>query len=188
MTNDRHSVNSGHEPPPLTPAQALDSAYTDVGGTLGELSETRPLLLVFLRHMGCTFCREALADLKLRRAEIESAGASIAVVHMSEPAVARATLHTYGLGDVPAASDPERRLYRAFELRRGSLFQLFGPRVWLRGFIAGILAGHGVGRLQGDGFQMPGAFLVHKRRIIRAYRHATAADRPDYCELATTTA
>jgi hypothetical protein len=30
-------------------------------------------------------------------------------------------------------------------LKRGSLAQLLGPKVWWRGFKAGVLAGHGLG-------------------------------------------
>jgi hypothetical protein len=33
---------------------------------------------------------------------------------------------------------------------------------------------------------MPGTFLIHNGKILRAYRHETSADRPDYCELAQT--
>jgi len=39
-------------------------------------------------------------------------------------------------------------------------------------------------RAVGDGFRMPGAFLVSSGRVVHTYRHATAADRPDYVELA----
>jgi hypothetical protein len=90
-----------------------------------------------------------------------------------------------GLGDAIIVEDPEKTLYDAFELRRGSFMQLFGPRVFLRG-IAATLRGHLVGRPEGDPFQMPGAFLVEDGRIVRSYRHEHAGSRPDYCELATT--
>jgi hypothetical protein len=82
-------------------------------------------------------------------------------------------------------SDPQRSLYRAFGLRRGSLTEVFGPKVWWRGFEAGILGRHRVGRLEGDGFQMPGVFLIYHGEVIRSYRHQSAADRPDYVRLVT---
>ena len=47
-------------------------------------------------------------------------------------------------------------------------------------FQAAILSRHGVGKLVGDGFQMPGAFLVKRNQIVKAYRHETSASRPDY--------
>lgn len=152
------------------------------GVSIAALSERRPVLLVFLRHLGCTFCREAAADLRDRRAIIE-ASATIVVVTMSPAAEAKAFLAGYGLGDVDVASDPDRTLYRAMELRRGSLGQLFGPRVWLRGVVAGVLGGHFVGGLKGDGLQMPGAFVIRDGRVAAAFRHRDAADRPDYCAM-----
>jgi hypothetical protein len=69
-------------------------------------------------------------------------------------------------------------------LPRGRFAQLLGPSIWWRGFFTAIIRGHGVGRLVGDGFQMPGVFLLENSRIIAEYRHQTAADRPDYAALA----
>jgi hypothetical protein len=90
----------------------------------------------------------------------------------------------YELGDVPRVSDPEAKLYRAFGLKRGSLAQVMGPAVWWRGFQSFILNRHRVGKLVGDGFQLPGVFLIQGGRILRSYIHQTSAERPDYVTLA----
>jgi peroxiredoxin len=159
-------------------------ARTQLGVTLDELSRLSPILLVFLRHTGCTFCREALADLARQRGEIEASGVRIALVHMSTEKQGECFLRRYGLEALPRVSDPRRSLYRAFGLGRGGLLRLFGPKVWIRGFEAGILRRHGIGRLVGDGFQMPGVFLVFHGEVLASYRHHTAADRPDYLSMA----
>jgi peroxiredoxin len=163
-----------------------DSAevYDQFGQTLNSLSRDQPLLVVFLRHFGCTFCREALADLRVQRSRIEAAGVRIALVHMNPDADAAAFFARYDLAGVARFSDPARGLYRRFELRRGRWSQLFGWGVWLRGARAVFADGHGLGPLAGDGFQMPGAFLFLNGRIVTAFRHDTAAARPDYCKLA----
>lgn len=57
-------------------------------------------------------CREALADIGARRAQIESEGTGIALVHMSSPEAFGAFAKAYGLEDLPAVSDPTGRLYR----------------------------------------------------------------------------
>jgi peroxiredoxin len=155
-------------------------ARTDRGATVDTLSRCRPVLLVFLRHSGCTFCREALADLAAQRRDVEAAGATIVLAHMGEPEFGRDFFRKYGLDDLHQISDPGRGLYRAFGLQRGNLWMLFGPKVWVRGFDAGIVRRHGVGRLVGDGFQMPGLFMVFHGQVLRSYRHQSAADRPDY--------
>ena len=91
---------------------------------------------------------------------------------------------SYGLGDVPRISDPEAKLYRAFNLQRGKLSQFVGPAVWWRGFQSFILNRHPVGIPIGDPAQMPGAFLIYQGRILRSYVHQTSGDRPDYVALA----
>ncbi len=177
--------NDPDEEPPLQPDAAMRAAIDQRGVSLLEHSESAPTLVLFLRHAGCTFCREALADLRDRRDSFSSAGTRLALVHMGEDRAAGEFFAGYGLGDTPRFSDPHCRLYRSFGLSRGSLLQLFGPSVWWRGVMAGLFGGHGVGRLAGDGFQMPGAFVVYRGRIVKAFKHRTAADRPDYAELAT---
>jgi hypothetical protein len=155
-------------------------ARSSNGRTLLELSSDQDLLVVFLRHAGCTFCREALGDLKRLRPSLKDKGLSLALVHMSPPESFAHFVAQYEMQDIPAFSDPSQQLYQAFELNRGSLWQLFGPKVWLGGLRA---MSHGVGKLAGDGFQMPGAFVVRNGEIVKAFRHRSAADRPDYCEL-----
>jgi hypothetical protein len=158
-------------------------AKSQFGVSILEHSRLRPVLLVFLRHVGCTFCREALADLATRRASIEATGTQIILVHMGREETAEAILQKHNLADVPRVWDPKLSLYRAFGLEKGSLAQLFGPRVWLRGFKAGFLGKHGIGGADGDVTQMPGVFLVFHGEIIKSYRHQSAADRPDYVAL-----
>ena len=53
------------------------------------------------------------------------------------------------------------------------------------GVVAGIVKGHGVGTLGGDGFQMPGVFLIDKGKVQAEYRHESAADVPDYRGIAS---
>ncbi len=151
--------------------------------SLIQLNQQSPHLLVFLRHFGCTFCRETLAQLAQQRETIEAQGVSIVLIHQSEPGSAESFFNRYGLGKVSRISDPDRKLYQAFELKRGEVWQVFGWKSWLRGFEAGVLKKHGIGLLEGDGYQMPGAFLINRNRIIKAYRHHSAADKVDYCEL-----
>jgi hypothetical protein len=161
----------------------LKTTLTQDGETLPELACRSPLLIVFLRHGGCPFCRETLADLAARRAAVEDAGVTIVLVHMMEDGAATELFARYGLDDVPRISDADRRLYGAFELRRGGVGEVAGPRVWWRGFKTAILGRHGFGKPAGDIFQLPGAFLLVDGRIVRAHRGRTSADRPDFDDL-----
>lgn len=162
---------------------ALAGARTNAGPTVAELSHRSPVLLVFLRHSGCTFCREALADLAAQRAAREKTGTQLVLVHMTDDASFRAFAESYGLGDAPLVADPERRLYRALGLGEASLGQMLDPRVWWRGFQAAILHRHGFGGAKGNVAQMPGVFLIRDGRIVAGHAHRSPADRPDYLEL-----
>jgi len=160
--------------------QLLRTSRTNTGQSLDELSHTSPVLVVFLRHTGCPFCREAMRDVHRQRQSIAAAGVTPVFVHQGdEDDTARAIFESEHVADIPRISDPDRHLYRAFELRRGNLWQMFGPKVWWRSMQA-MATGARVGRVVGDAFQMPGVFVLHKGRIVRAFRHASQADRPDY--------
>lgn len=152
--------------------------------TLLEMSRRWPTMVVFLRHTGCTFCREAAADIARQRRQIEKNETRIVLVYMGDEAHGDRFFSKYGLDDLPRVSDPSALLYRAFGLGRGSVGQLFGPAVWVRGFQAGIVEGHGVGKLEGDGFQMPGVFLLFHGAVLRSFVHQSAADRLDYVKFA----
>ena len=168
-------------PAPRAPIDPLGRMLRQYGSSLNELSRRQPVLVVLLRHSGCTFCRETLGDLAEQRTQIEAGGAQIALVHMgqSEP---EELLDRYGLSDLHRFRDPMCHLYDLFGLKLGGFRQLFGPKVWIRA--ARALKGHGIGTLNGNGFRMPGAFLLYKGEPVKAFRHKTAADRPDYVELA----
>jgi peroxiredoxin len=162
----------------------LDLFETNEGMNLEEMSHKWPVMLVFLRHFGCTFCREALEEISHKRNNIEVKGTRIVIVHMVDEESAHKELMKYELEDIPHISDPECILYKKIKLKTGTLNQLFGLKVWVRGVVAGMVKGHGIGKEMGDSTQMPGVFLLRKGEIIKRYIHQTAADRPDYEDLA----
>ncbi len=161
----------------------LNTLMGSTGKTLAQLSEKQRVLVVFLRHSGCTFCREALDDLGKVRTKIETSGAKIALVHMSPEADIAPFVEKYGVADLPRYSDPQRQLYAEFDLQPGGLTQLLGLKVWWRGMLAAFGDGHGFGASQESMFQMPGTFLIENGKVLRAFRHQSPADRPDYAEL-----
>jgi hypothetical protein len=142
----------------------------------------RPTLVVLLRSFGCTFCREAMADVAAAKHAIHDAGANIAFVHGASPIAASPWFAKYGLDDVIAVSDPDLEHYRAFGLNQVPVTSLVRPKAWARGAVCAL--SHGFG---GQTFEMmkqlPGVFLVQKDRVLAEYRHQSPADRPDYVAL-----
>ena len=162
---------------------ALRMARCQSGESLLSLSRRRPRLVVCLRHLGCTFCRESLADLSAVRSQLEGSGVGIVLVHPSSDERAAELFETYGLADLPRFADPDRVLYRSLGLARGRLLQVLGPRVFWRGAVA-TLRGHLIGRKSGDVWQMPGVFLIRDGDVVDAFRHRDVAERPDYPAIA----
>ncbi len=163
---------------------AFNQMTTDQGASVKELSMQQPVLLVFLRHFGCTFCREALSDLAARLEQINLYGGRLVLVHMSDTETAEKYFEKYQLRNVEHVADPECRYYEAFGLTKGTARQLFGLHSWIRGFQAGVLDGHGVGTQQlGDGFQMPGVFVLVDGLVKNKFIHKLAGDRPEYVDL-----
>ena len=146
------------------------------GETLAEASESRELVLVFLRHFGCTFTRQILRGLELLQEAAHRHGADLVLVHMLPNG--EETRYLAGHRETACIADPNRDLYRAFGLKRGGVRELLGLHVWRMGLVS-IFKGCGVGHLAGDGRQMPGVFLFHHGAIVVAQRAKTAADMPD---------
>ena len=150
------------------------------GESLIDASAERPLVLVFLRHFGCTFTRQILRGLQELEQQAKQNGSRLVLVHML-----RSGEEIDYLGhnsDVPRIADPRCELYRAFGLGKGGFMELFGPQVWWRGAVS-VFRGCGVGHLAGDGLQMPGAFVFHHGRIVHSQPAHSASDLPDLSAL-----
>lgn len=165
-------------------ANTIRSMQTNLGESVAELSRQQPVLLIFLRHFGCTFCREALGDIANQRNDFAEKNVKVVLVHMTDNDVADKYFKKYELEGIHHVSDPQCEFYKAFGLLKGNFHQLFGLQSWIRGFEAGVIEGHWVGYQQlGDGFQMPGAFSLHNGEVVNAFVHKIASDRPDYWKL-----
>lgn len=152
---------------------------TKTGRTLGELAERNLVLLEFVRHNGCTFCRVALDELARLRPALREDGVEIVVAHHGDDRNFRDLLDRYGLGDVVRIHDPARRLYRIFDLGHGGARELFGPEVMKRG-IEALLKGYGVGVVDGHPLQMSGSFVLHQGRVLIGGQHPNISHHPDY--------
>jgi peroxiredoxin len=164
----------------------IQNVFTNTHESLDNLTRDRPVLLVFLRHFGCIFCREALDDLSEKMEDISSRNIDLIFVHMSETGIAEKFFKEYNLSGVKHISDPSCELYAHFGLTKGNFGQLFGLSTWIRGFE---LRKKGIAYSMdqiGDSFQMPGIFLLHDGKVIDSYIHKTISDKPDYDKLIQT--
>lgn len=178
---DAYYVNTREESAPKQFHDLLSYVRTNTGESLAELSEKENVLLVFIRHFGCTFCRETVSEIAKLDANIKGKNLTPVFVHMSDPAFADEFFTRYYNHPVMHISDPARVIFRSLGLKRGTLMQLFGPKVVLRGFWAGFLKGHGLGAFEGDYLQLGGYFVLSKGQIVFEHKTQGAADlfRPE---------
>ena len=154
---------------------------TDKGESIVEICNTQPVLLVFLRHFGCLFCKEALLDIAERREKYSEAGIRIIFVHMSDPELAEKYFNDYGLSGIDHVSDVAKELYNDFGLTRGKVSQLWGLQNLIRG--AQLVSNPKIPftlKTIGDGYQMPGVFVLYKSQILESFVHQMVSDRPEY--------
>ena len=160
---------------------AVATLPTSTGGaTLAELSQAGPVFVVLLRHTGCPFHREALADLKGAEPHVAAAGVRLAIVHMGQGENPVESAARYDLRDTTHVADPQQRLYKELGAPRGGIGKVLGLRELSRGAGACLVKGHGVGVPKGDVFQLGALALVDKGRVVWKHPLERASERPDY--------
>jgi len=161
----------------------IQNVFTNTHDSLADLSQKNPVLLVFLRHFGCIFCRQALADISKRKSEIVARNIELVFVHMATNKIANQYFDEYGFADTKHISSPNCKIYRDFGLMKGTFGQLFGLKTWIRGYEAKKEGVSGSLTQIGDSLQMPGIFIIDKGQVVDSYIHKVASDRPDYDKL-----
>jgi hypothetical protein len=172
-------------PPELQLVGVLGEYHTETGRSLLDLLDESPVLLIFLRHFGCAFCRQAIDQVSQIKDQIAARGVRPVFVHLGTPDRAKPYFDYYNLTDVERVSNPDASLYqhRVFHLSRSNPYlHLFNPTV-VKGWLKGALRKYGLGKIQEDGHQMPGLFFLKDRRIANVFRYRTIADEPDYLKL-----
>jgi peroxiredoxin len=176
----RNEMLRGEMIPTLLVQEALNETKLKDGQSIAERSEQIPVLLVFLRHFGCSFCKEALQ--KLEENKEKRIGKRLILIHMSTEDKAMTYFRNYDLGNFEQISDPDHVLYRSFELGRAQFNKVFGLAEWQRGIYAAF-KGHFPGLPEGDGFRMPGAFLIDKGKVVSRWKAKRASEPMQLAQL-----
>lgn len=162
----------------------MEEVLTNTGERLDNLAENTCLLMVFLRHFGCSFCRETMTDLSQVRDQLEELGVQPIMVHMVSSKLADQILPLYNLDDIPHISDPEKTLYSRFGFTQTNWKHIMHPTVLWRSFMAGVVKGHLAGKPVGDPYQMPGLILYKDKKVLNKFVYQRVCDRPDFINFA----
>jgi hypothetical protein len=162
------------------PPELLDAPVAGVNlmpGSLRDQMGDAATLLVFLRHFGCVFCRETLADLSA--ASAADPGFPPTLLFFQGSATEGRALLRREWPSLRAVSDPQLRFYEGFGIDRMGWLDLLRPglrsaarRARERGIEQG--------ERSGDIWRLPGVFLVRGDRVLWSHPFRHAGDRPDW--------
>jgi peroxiredoxin len=121
--------------PPLHAGDLEDLVVQDHLGNdvrLGDLWRAQPVVLVFLRHYGCVFCRAHAVELHHSRERFAAVGAHLALVGQGTADEAKRFRRAQSI-DVNVYSDPTRRTYEAAGTKLATFSELVNARTVARG-------------------------------------------------------
>jgi peroxiredoxin len=156
---------------------------TNAGNTVAEISQNKKVLLIFLRHLACIFCREALKDIRKIRSKLNEMNVEVVFVHMAKNEIADEIFETYKIPDIQHISDINKDLYMSFGLAKGDFKQLFGFKSFLGMGRAGIKGNIPSTGLIGDPNQMPGVFIIEDKKVVNYFIYNSVGDYPNYLGL-----
>ncbi len=161
MLQRTHNRNLYHEGMRMTSAQRLAGIEllddNNQAIVLGSFWQEQPIVLLFIRHFGCLFCREQVAEWQSALSELKARGAELVVVGSGQPFHAKAFREEHNIS-FPLLVDPGLRAFAAAGLKRGFSSTLH-PRVLLHGFRA-FKNGFRQGAVKGDPWQQGGVFVI----------------------------
>lgn len=169
---------------PISPELAAIEVF-DLDGKphrIDSFWQTRPVMLLFVRHFACVFCREQVNELKPHFAELKQRGVDVVIIGNGNAHFARAFVTDLGL-DVPVYSDEQRKAYAA-----ASLVRSFGSMVHPGAAFALVRALFACSKpslaVQGDAQQQGGTFVVKPGgQVTFEYRSRYSGDHPKAREL-----
>jgi peroxiredoxin len=149
---------------------------------LGSLWANNPAVIVFLRHYGCIFCREHVAQLREHEGEFKRQGASLAAIGLGDFNYARLFRDETGI-TFPLLVDTEKKAYKALQLKSGNIFHIL-RRDNSEARARAKAAGFKQHRLGKDPFQLGASFVFAPgNRDLLIHLNRTFGDDADPQEL-----
>ena len=136
--------------------------------TLGSIRQGRPGVIILVRHFGCIFCRQRIAELvdevgKHRKADVVTLVIGNGTARMAADFVQHHNIN------VPVFTDPSRKVYQQLGMNRR-----FGLNLkTLSQSITAFRQGHRQAKVQGDVWQQGGVVTFGSDGMVRFQ----AADR-----------
>lgn len=125
-----------------------------------------------------------MAQLRREQDRFEAAGVQVVLVGMGTPEESEEFRRTFKV-PFPLVSNPDKSLYRAFDLKRMGALGFLSPTMAIKG-LAVVARGHTIGRPTGDVRQLPGVFVIDTAgQIVLSHYGSGPEDHPSAESLLT---
>ncbi len=138
---------------------------------LSSLYAEKPLALIFLRHLGCVFCRVVVDDLK-NRPDLNIVFVALeGVEEIAEFKVEHGSPHTF-------ICDTDKSLHEAFGMKQGGWGQIINRETFKAGLEVS-KKGYTLNKPTSDPMMLSGVFIIGKGgEVFCEHRAKHAADNP----------
>jgi peroxiredoxin len=116
-------IEPGQTAPDAEVVRADDSTVA-----ISSFWQTRHLIVTFLRHFGCSFCRAFITQLRAAYPEIVARNGAVVAISQGLPAQADYFVRAFTI-PFPVLADPGRQAYRAYGLDEAPLAEVLNPAV-----------------------------------------------------------
>lgn len=166
---------------------APDFNFIQADGSSVALSDLwsqaeRGIVLVFLRHFGCLFCRDHARQLRGAHAQFQERGFDVVAIGQGTPMRSQRFREEYDL-PFTVLGDKELASYRLYGLTHGIRNGPTDPKAY-KAAVRAVLHGKLPGKPDGDVLQNPGTFLISRDgTMLRSHIGQNAGDFPTAGEI-----
>jgi peroxiredoxin len=149
--------------------RAPDFTTTDSQGETCQLSTANtPVVLVFLRYIGCSICRDALAELTERHLDIAQQGAEVWVLVPSPPEAIKDFAQKKSI-PFRMISDEARNIYSLYGVDEDRFLLSTAKQLSISSLVSAVkhTVKHGHGVPEGTERQRIGAFVIDSNGIVQ---------------------
>ena len=129
--------------------------------SLGDLRESRSGIIVLVRHFGCIFCRQRIAELVAESEPYPDDQYAVWIIGNGTAAMAQDFVTSYAI-TLPVYTDPSRTVYKALGMNRKFGINL---KTLKQSFVA-FKQGHRQSDVQGDPWQQGGVVVFDRDGVV----------------------
>lgn len=149
--------------------------------SIQSAAEAHRFVIVFLRQLGCVFCRRRMSELVALKPRLDSLGVPLICVSNGSEKHAKKLLAEIGL-TCPVLLDKPQKLYKLMNLQRGLRPALLNSKT-LSKLGETLRMGFRQGTTSGDQLQLGGYFVCQGQKVLFAHVDRFSGDNADRAAL-----